>query len=515
VNARHVAFRADFSAPTHAAISTPFAQVGPAIARLGRELLQGQRADGSWRELAAGNSASVADVLALFAFLGRDDPRRAGLKRTLLMRQLPDGGWANSASASSELDATVRSYLALKLNGPEADTALDRARERLAAWGSGPCDSQTRLLLALFGQVPHDDWMALPANSPLEKWSLQIVNAYRPVRLTSIDPVLAHLFRDEFRRSGGGSWNPLGRWNARHVGQCLVQYLANPDSWAGDAPTSILPLIALRCLGHDESSVAVRAAWRILDERIIDDDVAAVLSPLRDSALALSALREAGMAADATPVVAAGDWLWARMVGGLSRGDLGIEDAAAVLVALAKSGFAFRSDRPALVDHVLQLIFDEQGDDGGWESPELTGLVLEALGRFGIDAGEPVVADAIHFLGGTHDTLTNLRSICQVLSGLRAVRRDSTCPIMRQAVALLKRTQHAGGGWADGVGPAVAPTAWALLALMAARDANSPEVDAGVNWLLDAAPTTFEPTAFSLMALAQFERHAVGWTCRM
>src|SRR5262249_54103016 len=146
-----------------------------------------------------------------------------------------------------------------------ARATLERARERLAAWGSGPCRPLTRLLLALLGQVPHDDWTALPANSPLEEAALQIVDARRPVRPTPLDPVLPPLFRDELRRSAGSLWNPLRQWNARQAGQRLQQWLTSPDTSDADGPTSILPLVALHCLGCDDSSAAVRAAWRTLD----------------------------------------------------------------------------------------------------------------------------------------------------------------------------------------------------------------------------------------------------------
>src|SRR5262249_22805315 len=134
LSARPIAFRGEFSAPTYTAISTPFAQVGPAIARLGRGLLARQRGDGSWRERPPGDAATVADVLALFAFLGRDDPRQPGLVRTLLDRQLPDGGWPGSRGGPSDLDTTARAYLALTLLALDAESALRRARERLAAW---------------------------------------------------------------------------------------------------------------------------------------------------------------------------------------------------------------------------------------------------------------------------------------------------------------------------------------------------------------------------------------------
>lgn len=512
MSAQHVAFRGEFSAPTHAAISTPFAQVGPAVGGLARSLLKCQRPDGSWREPPAGDASTIADVLMLFAYLERDDARRPFLVRTLLDRQLTDGGWANGTGTASELDATVRAYFALKIGN--ADTrAVERARERLAAWGSGHCDPRTRLELALFGQLPHaEDWTTLPTHSPAEEWALQVIDVRKPVREIPKDPVLAHLFRDEMHWPATRTWNPLRLWSARRAGQQLREhFLAAADP---DGPTSILPLIALHSLGEAD---AMLNAWRMLDERIVNGNVAASLSPMRDTALALTALREAGIAGDAAPLVATGEWLWSRLVGGQSRGDLSTADSALALVALAKSGLAFRGDRPTLVDHVLHSIFDKQGDDGSWDTPELTGLVLQALGEFGIAAAEPVVADAIQQLESVQEADSAWGDATwRVLAGLRAVRHDLAAPLVRRAAAWLKRTQHAGGGWGDGVGsPAAAPTARALLGLMAAGDANSPEVDAGVDWLLGAPIELFDEMTLATMALAQFERHVVGWSNRL
>ena len=443
----------------------------------------------------------VTEVLALFAFLDRDDTRRPGLARGLLSRQLPDGGWATSPGGPSDLDATVRSYLALKLHTAEDSAPLTRARERLAAWGAGRCHPRTRLLLALFGQLRHPDETTLPAASPMEALAMRVIDAHRPARLMPRDAVLAHLFRNEASRAAP-TWNPVRAWNGWKAAEQLQKVLAAGDSSEAGGPTSILPLVALKCLGHRATDEALRAAWRFLDERILGDDVAASLMPLRDTALALAALREAGLPAHAVSVKAAAEWLWARLIAGQARGNLAVEDAALVLIALAKSGFAFRGDRPGLVDHVLHSIFDEQDDDGGWGSLERTGIVLMALGDFGIGADELVVADAIDYVGASTVPTDNWH----VFAGLRAVGHDLQSPLVREGAARVKQAQHAGGGWGK-----AAPTARALLALMAAGEANCPEVDAGVDWLLNSVGDSFEEIVLALAALGQFERHAAGW----
>src|SRR5581483_6553755 len=85
----------------------------------------------------------------------------------------------------------------------------------------------------------------------------------------------------------------------------------------------------------------------------------------------------------------------------------------------------------------------------------------------------------------------------QVLLGLREVGFDMQAPLVRRAVAWLKRVQQANGGWGEtcrsydypslaGQGtPTASQTAWALLGLMAAGEAGSDEVRAGIDFLLE------------------------------
>jgi squalene-hopene/tetraprenyl-beta-curcumene cyclase len=83
----------------------------------------------------------------------------------------------------------------------------------------------------------------------------------------------------------------------------------------------------------------------------------------------------------------------------------------------------------------------------------------------------------------------------QVLQGLNAIGFDRDDPMVRRAVDWLKRVQQPGGAWGEscasyddprlaGVGtPTASQTAWALLGLIGAGEADSPEVRAGVQWL--------------------------------
>jgi squalene-hopene/tetraprenyl-beta-curcumene cyclase len=192
---------------------------------------------------------------------------------------------------------------------------------------------------------------------------------------------------------------------------------------------------------------------------------------------------------------------------------------------------ALASRRIGPTDRGLAWLLAMQNRDGGWAAfdrdinrqilecvpfadhnamldpscPDITARVLEALGHYGYDADHPRVRRAIDFIrrsqmnhGGWPGRwgVNYLYGTWQVLQGLRAIGFDMADPMVRRAADWLKRVQQPGGGWGEtcgsyddprlaGVGtPTASQTAWALLGLIAADEADGPEVRAGVQWLV-------------------------------
>jgi squalene-hopene/tetraprenyl-beta-curcumene cyclase len=138
--------------------------------------------------------------------------------------------------------------------------------------------------------------------------------------------------------------------------------------------------------------------------------------------------------------------------------------------------------------------------------PDITARVLEALGQFGWHVGRTEVDRAVAFIRKTQDRrgcwlgrwgVNYIYGTWQVLLGLQAVGFDAQDPMVRRAVAWLKQAQQPCGGWGEscrsyddpslaGQGtPTASQTAWALLGLLAAGEGHSPEVAAGVRYLLE------------------------------
>ena len=136
---------------------------------------------------------------------------------------------------------------------------------------------------------------------------------------------------------------------------------------------------------------------------------------------------------------------------------------------------------------------------------DVTGRVLEMMGIFGYTAENPVAARALSFVK-TKQTpdgswwgrwgVNYIYGTWSVLMGLRAIGADMRSPMVQKAVAWLKKHQNPNGGWgeccecyldpdAKGKGCSTASqTAWALMGLMAAGESISPEVKAGIQYLI-------------------------------
>jgi squalene-hopene/tetraprenyl-beta-curcumene cyclase len=334
----------------------------------------------------------------------------------------------------------------------------------------------------------------------------------------------------------------------------MRERFAGSDGLGAIFPPMIYTVISLRCRGYVDDSPEMRWALEQLDELAIEEGerlrLQPCFSPVWDTALTLIALADAGCA-DRPALERAARWLltreirqpgdWSRLRPGLEPSGWCFEyrnapypdtdDTAMVLMALAKTGVARRPEGRAAADRGVRWLLGMQNKDGGWAAfdrgitreiltkvpfadhnamldpscPDITARVLEALGQFGHRPGDAAVDRALQFLQRTRDRdgkwigrwgVNYIYGTWQVLTGLAAVGVTPADPLMRGAVAWLKRVQQPAGGWGEtcrsyddpglaGQGEMTASqTAWALLGLIAAGEASSDEVRAGIDYLL-------------------------------
>ncbi len=198
------------------------------------------------------------------------------------------------------------------------------------------------------------------------------------------------------------------------------------------------------------------------------------------------------------------------------------------------------------IDRGLGWMLAMQNDDGGWgafdrnnnrrflchvpfadhnamidpSTPDITGRVLEALGRLGRRLGDPAVDRAVAFLRQTQEPdgswfgrwgVNYIYGTWQALVGLSAVGVPPHDPAVAAGANWLLAAQQPSGGWGEspasyadrrlrGQGPPTpSQTAWALMGLLAAGLDSHPAVLRGITFLLQSQRSdgTWEETEFT------------------
>jgi squalene-hopene/tetraprenyl-beta-curcumene cyclase len=154
----------------------------------------------------------------------------------------------------------------------------------------------------------------------------------------------------------------------------------------------------------------------------------------------------------------------------------------------------------------LRTLLDPPRELGDPSTEDLTGRVLDGLGRIGLTTASPPVRRAIEFLraqqfdhGGFWGrwTVNYLASTACVLQGLARVGADTSEPWVRRAVGFVLSRQNDDGGWGEvpdsyrepalaGRGPSMPPlTGLVLTGLIDAGEGSSDAVARGIAYLLD------------------------------
>jgi squalene-hopene/tetraprenyl-beta-curcumene cyclase len=262
---------------------------------------------------------------------------------------------------------------------------------------------------------------------------------------------------------------------------------------------------ALMEVGDERLQPAVQSALDWLEER-------QVLDVVGDWAVARPGLRPGG---------------WAFQYANPHYPDL--DDTAAVALALD------RFDGPryaAATDRAAEWVIGMQSKNGGWGSfdadnthyylnhipfadhgalldpptADVSARCVGFLAQRGVAAEQAVLARGIEYLRREQEPdgswfgrwgTNYIYGTWSVLAALNAAGVEPEAPEMRRAVAWLLARQRDDGGWGEagesywpdgsrGEAPysTASQTAWALLALMAAGEADNPAVARGVEWLI-------------------------------
>jgi len=548
-----------------------------------------QSPDGWWKGELETNVTMDAEDLLLREFLGiRTEEQTAAAAKWIRSRQRDDGTWANFFGGPGELSTTIEAYVVLRLAGdsPE-DDHLMRARDFIVAEG-GVEKSRvfTRIWLATFNLWP---WTELPVMPPeiillnrrlplniydFACWARQtvvaltVVSAHRPTHDLSFTI-------DELKTGAPASpRDPLSTWSGRfqaldvvlhayerhpikflrraalrRAERWIVQRQEADGSWGGIQPPWVYSLIALRLQGYSLEHPVMHAGITGLDGFTIEDDsgrrLEACQSPVWDTALAVTALADAGLSPN-DPVLRAasryllsqeitvkGDWSirrpnlrpsgWAFEFENDTYPD--IDDAAEVVLALTRTAEAsLDAERRGLA-----WIEGMQSRDGGWAAFDVDNVQTLCRELPFCDFGElidppsaDVTAHVLEALAGReHAKLSVQRGVAWLLRdqeedgswfgrwganyiygtgaavpGLIAAGIPTQHPAIRRAVTYLEQRQNDDGGWGEdlrsyrepayrGRGHSTASqTGWGLLALLAAGE-DSESVNRAVAYLVE------------------------------
>ena len=513
--------------------------------------LRNQHPDGYWSGELETNVCMAAEYLLLTHFLGIGTPERwTKIANYLRDQQRPDGAWPIYFGGPPDLNATIESYFALKLAGvPADDPRMLKARDWAVLQGGVPqVRVFTKIWLALFGQW---DWRGVPVLPPelmfLPHWfplniydfaswarativPMLIILNERPVCPVPDHARIAELYpahprpveeprglgwkrffheaesfvrRNERRVPGG-----LRQRAYRAAEQWIVAHQEADGSWGGIQPPWVYSLIALKLRGYPLDHPVMKRGiegfentWAIESDRTFNPQ--ACLSPVWDTALAMIALLDSGLAPDHPALQSAARWLlreqvltggdWQVRARGVEPGGWSFEfendnypdtdDTAEVLIALHRTKLPDERRKREAIERGKAWLLGMQSSNGGWgafdrnntrrivneipfcdfgevidpPSEDVTAHVIEALSLLG-EADSPAVTRGLNYLRREQRPdgswfgrwgVNYVYGTGGVLPAFHAAGRDITKSRFHRAAAWLRSHQNEDGGWGE------------------------------------------------------------------
>ena len=526
-------------------------------------LLSRQHPEGYWCGELEADTTLESDYITLHTLLGTGHPARMQRAITEILRhQREDGGWPIYRGGPSNISATVKAYFALKLMGWSAEhPVLAKAREwALAHGGATEINTYTKLYLCFFGQY---DYNAVPAIPPeivlfpkwfyfniyeISSWSrailvpLSIAYAKKPYKKIpheqGIDELFVggrenanlHLRWDEKTFTWRNfflvtdrmvHWferihvRPLRAIALKQAERWILQRFEMSDGLGAIYPSMLNAIIALRCQGYSLDDPQVMRALDEFEKLGIEEPgvpgetepafrMQPCMSPVWDTAYAVSALGDAGIPKSDPRLLKAADWIlskevrhkgdWAVKVRNVEPGGWyfefnnefypDVDDSAQVLLALNRVDNPRERYQYDVCQRALRWIWAMQCKNGGWASfdkdnkkmifqhipfadhnamldpptVDITGRILEMLAQYGVTGDDPRVKRAIEFIYSEQESdgswfgrwgVNYIYGTFLVLRGLEAMGVWNHEPQIQQAAEWIRMVQNADGGWGE------------------------------------------------------------------
>src|SRR5438876_349527 len=353
------------------------------------------------------DSTLVSDMIAYHHWDGKVDKewQRKGVNHLFSM-QLPDGGWNIYYGGPSDVNATIKAYLALKLAGlPATDPRLLKARQVALSLGGVPrMNTFSRLYLALLELFPWDYVPTIPCEVILiGKWfhvnfwemsswtrsmlvPLSIINHFKPTRRPG-NIALDELYPEGYHERDlalppdpqGFTWrnffiwldklHKFAEWFAQNnihpfrqralkkAEEWMLERFEGSDGLAAIFPAMLNSLIALKALAYPDDHPQVLRAERELKKLEHETEHSVWIEPcfsaVWDTAIVNICLRESGLPGDHPALKRATEWLITKEI--RFRGDWQYKNPAKV----EPSGWVFEFENkwnPDVDDTAMVLL---------------------------------------------------------------------------------------------------------------------------------------------------------------
>src|SRR6516164_5335692 len=498
-------------------------RVTAAIAAARKYLFSQQHEEGYWCGELEADTTLESDYILLHTLLGTGSAERFQKAANWILRhQNEDGGWSIYVGGPSNLSASVKAYFGLKLAGYSADhPALERARNKILEMGGvTEVNTFTKIYLCFVGQYDYDAVPAVPPEIVLfpnwfwfniyeiSAWSrailvpLSICYAKKPFKKIPREMGVEELFVGGMHKSR----MHLHSIALKSAEKWMLKRFEMSDGLGAIYPSMMNAIIALRCLGYSLDDPQVIRAMDEFEKLGIEEEdsfrMQPCMSPVWDTAYALFALGESGVAATDPRMVQPAEWMLRKQV--TRKGDWcvknpkaapagwyfefnnefypDVDDSAQVMLALSKVKTNNESYQDNSVRRAIDWVLSMQCKNGGWASfdkdnnrmvfqhipfadhnamldpatVDITGRVLECLATYGYDRNHPAVKRALKFIRKQQEAdgswfgrwgVNYIYGTALVLRGLEAMGIDNHEPMIQQAAEWLRSVQNADGGW--------------------------------------------------------------------
>ena len=355
---------------TAAPVREKHSRAREAVERGLKWLLSAQAEDGYWWGELEADTTLESDYLPYLHILGRlNSPKTAKLANYVRQRQLSDGGWSLFPGGPSELNATVKAYVGLRLAGDDPQSAhLQSAKAKILELGGlEATNSYVRFYLALYGAI---DWsyapsippelMLLPSWCPISiyemsSWTRSIVipmtilYALKPNWPMPEGFNVQELFKTQgelplsLRYDSGDiswrnifialdrvlkayeklPWKPLRKTALKRAHDWMVSRLERSEGLATIYPAMMNSIYALHAERGDITDPLLTREIDFLERYEIEEDntlrLQPCISPVWDTAIAMVAIEEACLDPKHPALVKGARWLMENQI--LSGGD--------------------------------------------------------------------------------------------------------------------------------------------------------------------------------------------------